>query len=165
MKIGSVEQVWCRDTIGSDKILVGCIYRPEKNEERDEVLLALIKTANDLVLSGTHDSLLIAVDFKMGSINWSDSYGFLPNDKSFEGYFVETLDTCFLSQCVDETTFRKGLDNHIGSLLDLMITDSKARVLNVKNQAALCLSRSHSILIWKFAVGRMSNEFFHPSGR
>ena len=27
---GLVEQVWCQVTVGADRILVGCIYRPEK---------------------------------------------------------------------------------------------------------------------------------------
>ena len=42
-----------------------------------------------------------------------------------------------VNQCVEETTIRKGFDDHIGSVLDLMITDSKERVLDMKNQAAL----------------------------
>ena len=62
---------------------------------------------------------------------------------------------------IEEVTFRTGLDDHIGSLLDLIITDSKARVLDVKNKAALSsLSRCHSVLSWKFAEGRMRNEVF-----
>ena len=66
-----------------------------------------------------------------------------------------------ISQFVEEATIRSALDDHIGSLLDLVITDSKARVLVVKNQAILgSLSRCHSVLNWKFAVGRMSNEIF-----
>ena len=97
----------------------------------------------------------------MGSIRWTEGSGFVSSYSSFEGKFVETLDDCFLSQCVEEATFRTGLEDHIGSLLDLVITDSKARVLDVKNQAALgSLSRCHSVLSWKFAVGRMRNEVF-----
>ena len=72
-----------------------------------EMMLVSIKTANNLLLSGNYDYLLIASDFNLGSINCSDGSGFLPNDKSFEGKFVETLDEFFLSQCVEETTFRK----------------------------------------------------------
>ena len=106
-----------------------------------------MKTANDLVLSGTYDSLLIAGDFNMRYINWSDGSGFVPSDRSFEVKFVVTLDDCFLSQCVEETTFRKGLDDQIGSPLNLIITDSEALLLDVKNQAALgSLSRCHSFL-------------------
>ena len=82
---------------------------------------------------------------------------------SFEERFFETLDDCFLSRCVEETTFYKGLDDHIGSLIDLVITDSKKRVLDMINQAALgSLSRCHSVLKWKFVVGRMNNEVFRP---
>ena len=33
---GLVEQVLCRVTVGSDRILVGCICRPGKNEISDE---------------------------------------------------------------------------------------------------------------------------------
>ena len=69
-------------------------------------------------------------------------------------------------QCVEETTSRRGLDDHDGSLLDLITTDSKARVLDVKNQVTLGSSSTcHSVLNWKFAVGRMSNEAFRPRRR
>ena len=33
---GLVEQVWCQVTVGADRILVGCICRPGKNEISDE---------------------------------------------------------------------------------------------------------------------------------
>ena len=55
----------------------------------------------------------------------------MSSHESFEVRFFKTLDDCFLSQCIEETTFHKGLDDHIGSLLDLVtqkqVTDSKER--------------------------------------
>ena len=41
---GLVEQVWCRVTVGSDRILVGCINRPEKSESSDEELITSSKS-------------------------------------------------------------------------------------------------------------------------
>ena len=70
----------------------------------------------------------------METISWSE--GLHSNNESFEDRFVETLDDCFLSQCVEEIMFRKGINDHVSSLLDLIINDSKARVLDEKNQAA-----------------------------
>ena len=94
---GLVEQVWCRITVRSDRILVGCKYRPEKNEISDEALLTSLKTANELVLSGTFDSLLIAGDFNMGSIRWTEGSGFVSCYSYFERRFVETLDDCYFT--------------------------------------------------------------------
>ena len=89
----------------------------------------------------------MAGDLNMGNISWSKGSGFVSSNRSFGKRFVENLDDCFLSQCVKKTTFRKGLDDHIGSLLDLVITDSKKRVFDMKNQVALdSLSRFHSVL-------------------
>ena len=81
---------WCLITVGSDRILVGYMYRPEKNEIRDEALLTSLKTANELVLSVTFDSLLIAGDFIMGSIRWTEGSGFISSYSSFEGRFVHS---------------------------------------------------------------------------
>ena len=99
--------------------------RPEKSESSDEELITSLKSAHELVSFGSFDSLLVAGDFNMGNISWSEGSGFVSSRGSFKERFVETLDDCFLNQCVQETTFRKGLDDYIGSLLDLMITDSK----------------------------------------
>ena len=42
----------------------------------DEALLISLKTSNELVLSGTFDSLLISGDFNMGSIRWTEGSEF-----------------------------------------------------------------------------------------
>ena len=95
---GLVKQVWCRVTVGSDRILVECICRPEKSESSDEELIPSLKSAHELVSFGSFDSLLVAGDLKMGSMSWSEGSGF--ESRSFEERFAETLDDCLLSQCV-----------------------------------------------------------------
>ena len=100
-------------------------------------MITSLKFAHVLVSFGSFDSLLVAGDFNIGNISWSEGSGFVSSHGSIEERFFETLDDCFLSQCVEETTFRKGLDDHIVSLLDLVITDSKERMLYMRNQAAL----------------------------
>ena len=74
---GSVKQVWCRVTVGSDQILVGCIYRPQKSESSDEELITSFKPAHELFSFGSFDSLLVAGDFNMGDIGWSEGSGFV----------------------------------------------------------------------------------------
>ena len=78
------------------------------NEFSDEALLTSLETANVLVFSGTFDYLPIAGDFNMGSIRWTDGSGLLSSYESFEERFVETLDECFFSQCIEVVTFRTG---------------------------------------------------------
>ena len=57
----------------------------------------------------------------MDSMSLSEGSGFVSGHGSILEKFFETLDDCFLCQCVEET-FRKGLDDPIGSFLALTIT-------------------------------------------
>ena len=104
------------------------------------------------------DSLLVTGVFNMRNISWTEGNGFVSSIESFLGMFLETLYDCFLIKRVEETTFRKRLDFHVGSFPYLII--------KYTNQTALGnLSRCYSILNWKFAIGRMSNEVFRPRRR
>ena len=71
------------------------------------MLLLSLKSANELFLSGTFDFLLVIGNFNMGTISWSERSEFASSNESFEGRFFETVDDCFVSQCVEETMFQK----------------------------------------------------------
>ena len=53
-----VEQVCCWVTVGSDRFLVGCIYRPEKSESSDDDLITSLNSAHEHVSFGSFDFLL-----------------------------------------------------------------------------------------------------------
>lgn len=67
-----VEQIWCGISVGNDRFLVGCIYRPPNSGDNcNESLIRSILKAKRLVDSRTYNSLLITGDFNLPEIHWS----------------------------------------------------------------------------------------------
>jgi hypothetical protein len=71
---------------------------------------------------------------------------------SKESEFVSALDDLFLTRVINKETYRK-MENHTGSILDLVITDSIERVLEWEISPPLGdLTFGHSVITWKYAV-------------
>lgn len=127
------EQVWCGIKRGSDCILAGCIYRePSSGSEQNRAIMESLKAAKELVAKGEFKSLIVAGDFNFPDIQWADSGSGHTgkNKESYEFVFINVLDDSFLTQWVGDKTYRKGID-HEGSLLDLLITDTPERLLEM----------------------------------
>ena len=62
------ESVWCSINLtGSDKLLIGCVYRsPKSNAKNNQELLDLFLKVRDLNTS----HVLIMGDFNLREINW-----------------------------------------------------------------------------------------------
>ena len=156
-----VEQVWCGVSVGKDRILVGCIYRPPgSNANCEKALLDSLQSAKKFVDSKIYDSVLIAGDFNLPDIFWSpEGFGSASNSESFESRFLTTLDDCFMSQCISEPTFHRGTNGSYGSVLDLIITDAEDRIRDIEILPPLgCIQSAHSVLKWSFAVGQSGSE-------
>lgn len=71
-----IEQCWCEIRIGCESILVGCIYRAPKIDLGNIRLTAeIFREAKRLVESKRYSSLLVAGDFNLPKINWSEGFG------------------------------------------------------------------------------------------
>jgi hypothetical protein len=161
LKGGLVEQVWCGVTVGSDRILVGCVYRPPGLDIGvDDGIIRAIKEAKVLIRSGKFD---IAGDFNMPDIEWStEGIGSSPRLGSTSESFLLTLEENFISQCINEPTFHKD-ESGSGSILDLILTDEDERVLDVSYAPPLGkIQMAHAVISWKVAVGGSSEVVFRP---
>ena len=158
-----IEQVWCGLTFGSDCLLVGCIYRPPGlNSIGDEALFRTLREAKKLTGTRKFSSILVAGDFNFPDISWlPGGIGFVANTESVSGRFLSTLKDCFLAQCIHKSTFHRGDDDKSGNVLDLILTDAEARVLDVSILPPLgALQTAHSVLSWKYAVGKSEEVLF-----
>lgn len=148
------------------QILLGCIYRPHPRADRDEAILECLRAARELIDEHVYDSILVVGDFNLGDIEWRGGHGSALNAHSYEGRFLETLDDCFLCQCVNRPTFYHGVNDSSGSILDLIITDSDSRVLDIVHEEPLGnITTAHSVLLWKLAAGRVEKEIFRAKRR
>jgi hypothetical protein len=63
----SIEQVWCLINTQTEKILVGCLYRPSDSSfEEDELIKRSIRKAYDYLNEKKVTGVLIVGDFNMG---------------------------------------------------------------------------------------------------
>ena len=113
-----------------------------------------LKKAKRLVDSGKFTSLLIAGHFNFPKITWSEGSGLIYRDgaESLEKIFVDRFTDLFLTQCVTLPTFQLDIDV-AGNLLDLVLTDSASRILEVVHGPPLSdCKMGHQVISWKFAV-------------
>jgi hypothetical protein len=101
-----VEQIWCALRIRTEKILLGCIYRPPPKSGEDHAtrlglesaLLRSLSSAAGLVEQGEFDILCICGDFNFSKVSWdSDSIPSTPirSASSPEALFMNTVITTF----------------------------------------------------------------------
>ena len=138
------ESIWCSINLtGSDKLLIGCIYRsPNSNIENNKELLNLFLKAKDLNPSHT----LIMGDFNLGEINWRMDNSHT-NENHIASQFLECIRDCFLYQHVKENTrYRAGSEP---SLLDLLLTNEENMINSVSYMPGLGKS-DHLQLMFTF---------------
>ena len=93
------ESVWCSiNLIGSDKLLIGCVYRnPNSNAENNQELLDLFLKVKDL--NPSH--VLIMGDFNLREIHWKMNTS-RTNETHFASQFLECVRGCFFYQQVKD---------------------------------------------------------------
>jgi Reverse transcriptase (RNA-dependent DNA polymerase)/Endonuclease-reverse transcriptase len=157
----SCEQIWCELIGPSEKVIVGCIYRPPNSTKLiNDAVNRSISTAKAHVDKGKYTCVMIVGDLNYPSIEWYDKAGKCNhketenNKNNSDRQFVKTLDECYLSQCVTEPTF-------LGNFLDLVITDSPDRLSQIKVGAPLgstACNHLHSIITWQLYLKDVINN-------
>ena len=162
----SIEQVWCVVDTGMESILLGCIYRPkiikdskgvvgslEEHKKRDGEIDKSIKYAKELIRKGIFQGLILAGDFNYGELSWNlqlEPEVLLEAESS--NNFLDNLNNCFLTQNVFFKTFQQE-SCRLTNLLDLIITESKERVYELKPGRVLGgKEHGHLSLSWKYVI-------------
>jgi hypothetical protein len=159
----SVEQIWCGIRVGSDKILLGCIYRPPpkpselpaSKQLREKSIQQSIATAASLVKKGDFSGMCICGDFNYNKTAWDfDSVPLCTGGLSLPDHkFIETLNDNFIHQAVTFPTFVNASGNCV-NYLDLVLTESNDRVFNVEAGPPLSddSNQFHVSINWHLAV-------------
>ena len=72
----SCEQIWCTIRVGTEKILLGCIYRPPSAQyECSQSIIHSLKIATKLIYQNKYSSLLVSGDFNHDDIIWDNLGG------------------------------------------------------------------------------------------
>ena len=122
----SIEGIWCSIKIGTDLILLGCIYRPPHSarEVNIEIFKSLTR-AKHLQDSKKYTGLLVAGDLNFSDIDWNNDGGVCRNNgRSSSLEFLNCIDSNFLIQNVHQPTYHK-------NTLDLVITDDPTRIFEI----------------------------------
>ncbi len=137
-----LEQVWCGVKAGSEKILIGCVYRPPPKPDDDAAKRMLLEQAglNSIASAraeidrGEFDGLCIAGDFNYCRTTWDeDGVGSVKGAKQEtpEQKFVDTLEDNHIKQLVTFPTFCNASGNRV-NFLDLVLSDSAERIFDVE---------------------------------
>ena len=134
------ESVWCEVRLmGSDKLLVGCVYRsPNSNRENDVKINTTLQKAN----SSGYSHVLVCGDFNHPSLNWRDSTS--PTDVNHPAsLFMEAVRDSFLVQHVTEPTHYRG--DNTPNTLDLIFTNESGMLDCLKYMAPIGKSHHSSL--------------------
>ena len=151
-----VESVWCQVVVGHECVLVGCVYRtPTKSGCRavDIEICASLRAASTALEQKKVTGLLIAGDFNLPDIIWSDGLRrALGNESSAGFHFANLFDDLNLSQHVCSPTFEQANGN-VGNVLDLVLSESDDRVAEVVHGPGLGKARQrHHLLRWTYQL-------------
>nr|XP_012555476.2 uncharacterized protein LOC105843972 [Hydra vulgaris] len=146
------EQIWCEIKIINEMILIGCVYRPPLShiDDRNKTIIS----AKQAVDRKAYSCMLLAGDFNFPDIKWhnDERIELLSGQNSAASVFLVTLANHNLEQLVDFSTFEASNGN-AKNVLDLIITDSSTRVINLSSSMPLGdLSQGHRILSWDYVV-------------
>jgi exonuclease III len=112
-----IEQIWVSLEFNNKRVLVGCMYRPPSTSTVvNDKLLFSIKEAKKATQNRKFTDLLINGDFNYNTINWTIAYRFL-----------ETLNDCFMEQCITQPTFQKA-NYELTNTLDLVIVEDAKKI-------------------------------------
>lgn len=167
------EQIWREVGTGTERILVGCIYRPPTYCKIDSLsasyaeneIISAIKTSSTAVRAKKYHGLILCGDFNYPKLKW-DEFGNISCQSVYqpEGHeFAETVNNFYLHQHVFQAT---NFDSNFRPLntLDLIITEDANRIDTVEHNSPLGPAiQSHSVLSFKFWLAqeiktRISNK-------
>ena len=113
------ESVWCEIVKGSEKTLIGCIYRSGSSDiENNNSLLELLSEISSM----QYNHIAVCGDFNLREIDWNNGK-VNASSSHFASAFYDKLNDLYLTQHVKEPTrFREG---NTPSTLDLLITNSE----------------------------------------
>ena len=141
-----IEHLWLQIKLtGSDKLLVGCVYRSPSGDAHQSVdeLVSLLHTAHKSEAS----HLLIAGDFNLPQINWTKSFC-SASESHYAHNFLAAVHDCLLFQHVTQPTrFREGVTP---STLDLVMTNEEGMLTDLQYSPGLGMS-DHVVLSFKLA--------------
>ena len=119
----NIEQIWCGIKTKSEKILIGCFYRPPAQNDYDRKIIDSLCRSNKLVKNSNYSGILICGDFYCPKIDWHSGLfsSTSLNEDDFENNLLDCSDDCFYHQHVIEPTFQL-VNQCPKSILDLVIT-------------------------------------------
>ena len=177
-----IEQIWCVVHRGSDKILLGCIYRPPNSSLPDHQhttrrITQTLEHAQRAVKTLGCSSLYVYGDFNFPHLRYEavdvdggtatlchvahDTTG----DKRSDTLFMEALEDSHLQQLVTEPTFQVRSTATPTNTLDLVITDDPSRVFALETDAPLGSTPNgcaHFVVKWHISMARSDHQ---PSRR
>jgi len=135
-----VDAVWCTVTMnGSDKLLVGCVYRSPNISSSDEDQL------NDMMIQASSfkaSHKLIVGDFNHPDIDWITGTCCRSSGHPAAA-FLDTVNDAFLFRhCLEPTHSRPG---QVANILDLVFTDEEEVVGDLEYITPL--GKSHHVII------------------
>jgi len=144
------EMVWCNILLGTESLIVGCIYRPPhaKREVNMEINNAITK-AKTICDKKNHQGLVIGGDFNHLNIIWREdggSFGKKKGQPSVE--LVNCITSNELIQLVKNPTFGK-------NVLDLVITDDPDRIFKIDYGPPIGATKKNSLhgtLTWNYTL-------------
>ena len=140
------EQIWLQIKLrGSDRLLVGCIYRSPSGDPHLSVQ-ALAELFH-IVRASNPSHLVIAGDFNLPQIDWSLPFCPAP-DTHYAHRFLTAVQDCLLFQHVTcPTRYRDGF---LPSVLDLVLTNEEGMLTNLEYLPSLGKS-DHVVLAFQVA--------------
>ena len=169
LNISLSEQIWLQLDLDHEKLLLGCIYRPNLNARADLEIKSSLKYARQAFESKKFDGILIAGDFNYPLIKWSPdgSTTFVGSNRCASSKFIDTINNNFYKQNVFEPTFIKA-DGDLENTLDLVLTDPYDRIEKVSVESSLNpnAKQGHCVLKWNYQLQNKKNysaENFYSS--
>ena len=139
------DTLWCWITCNKVKVLIGAVYRKDsRGNFMNNKLLNVIEKAAEMAKG----NIIVCGDFNLPKINWQVN-------RSSEGInnmssaFLQQIQDSSLKQVVTEPTRRRG--GNIPSVLDLILVDVNAEIINLEHQMPLGKS-DHDVLVWDYVI-------------
>ena len=158
----SIEQVWVTVFVGSEKILIGCIYRPPRSTNNLPIFDS-IRKARELLDHKIVNGIMICGDFNLPDIFWDEDFIPFTNSKNFDSPelgMIELLKDVFLVQNVNFPTFVYR-DKICKNILDYVITESFDRIKCINSSSPLGDTKhGHVVLEWNYQTLSARNNTF-----
>lgn len=156
MKEISIETIWCCCRKDNNKILIGCIYRPDGEYVSRKADNELNEFLRGILAKGIFSGILIVGDFNYPGIIWQpNQYGIkkkLDHKEKHQAFF-QSIENSRLYQNTTGPTFQINDDDTTGNTLDLVFTDTDTRIDEIKVSGPFGgLTRAHKVLRLSFKL-------------